>query len=65
MVTNPIDLLKIQQRMKTEEYDSVDDMVSDVELMVNNAQAYYKVRHYGTNFKLIFSIDNHVFFSAG
>ena len=44
VVTNPIDLLKIQQRMKTEEYDTVDDMVSDVELMINNAQAYYKVR---------------------
>ncbi|XP_072181869.1 protein polybromo-1-like [Diadema setosum] len=42
VVSNPIDMLKIQQRIKTEEYDTVDDMVSDVELMVNNAQAYYK-----------------------
>ena len=43
VVSNPIDMLKIQQRMKTEEYDAVDDMVADVELMINNAQAYYEV----------------------
>ncbi|XP_063953565.1 protein polybromo-1-like isoform X12 [Lytechinus pictus] len=42
VVSNPIDMLKIQQRMKTEEYDTVDEMVADVELMVNNAQAYYE-----------------------
>ena len=30
--------------MKMEEYDTVDQMVTDVELMINNALAYYKVR---------------------
>ncbi|XP_038061798.1 protein polybromo-1-like isoform X2 [Patiria miniata] len=42
VVSSPIDLLKIQQRMKMEEYDTVEQMESDVELMINNALAYYK-----------------------
>ncbi|XP_071810078.1 protein polybromo-1-like isoform X3 [Asterias amurensis] len=42
VVTSPIDLLKIQQRLKMEEYDTVDQMATDVELMINNALAYYK-----------------------
>ncbi|XP_022095945.1 protein polybromo-1-like isoform X3 [Acanthaster planci] len=42
VVSSPIDLLKIQQRMKMEEYDTVEQMETDVELMINNALAYYK-----------------------
>lgn len=45
MVTNPIDLLKIQQKLKTEEYDDVDDMHADMELLVSNAKSFYKVNH--------------------
>ncbi|XP_071450417.1 protein polybromo-1 isoform X3 [Hetaerina americana] len=42
VVTNPIDLLKVQQKLKTDEYEDADQLTTDVELMVNNAKAFYK-----------------------
>ena len=38
-----MDLLKIQHKLKSEEYDDVEAMSSDVELLVKNAQAFYAV----------------------
>ena len=52
MVQNPIDLLKIQQKLKTEEYDDVDDMQKDMELLVSNARIFYKVI-------IFYSLDRH------
>lgn len=43
VVSNPIDLLKIQQKLKTDEYENIDALQSDVELLVNNTKAFYKV----------------------
>lgn len=43
VVTNPIDLLKIQQKLKTDEYEDIDALQTDIELLVNNAKAFYKV----------------------
>jgi len=43
VVTNPIDLLRIQQKLKTDEYEDVDQLTVDVDLMVNNAKAFYEV----------------------
>lgn len=43
VVTSPMDFIKIQQKIKTDEYEEVEDMTGDVELMVNNAKAFYKV----------------------
>ncbi|KAK6994776.1 protein polybromo-1-like isoform X1 [Biomphalaria glabrata] len=42
VVHTPIDLLKIQQKVKTDSYDYVDQLSADVVLMINNAKAYYK-----------------------
>lgn len=42
MVSNPIDLLKVQQKLKTDEYDDLEDLTADIELLVNNAKAFYK-----------------------
>ncbi|GFS20715.1 protein polybromo-1 [Elysia marginata] len=42
VVSTPIDLLKIQQKVKTDSYDYVDQLSADVLLMINNAKAYYK-----------------------
>lgn len=41
IVNNPIDLLRIQQKLKTDSYEDVDDLTVDVELLVNNAKAFY------------------------
>ncbi|XP_055539824.1 protein polybromo-1 isoform X1 [Wyeomyia smithii] len=42
VVANPIDLLKVQQKLKTEAYEDVEDLKTDIELIVNNAKAFYK-----------------------
>ncbi|KAL3278904.1 hypothetical protein HHI36_016424 [Cryptolaemus montrouzieri] len=42
VVTNPIDLLKVQQKLKTDEYEDIDDLQNDIELIVSNTKAFYK-----------------------
>lgn len=44
VVSNPIDLLKVQQKIKTDSYSGLDEMQTDIELLVNNAKAFYKPR---------------------
>lgn len=56
VVSTPIDLLKIQQKVKTDGYDYVDQLSADVMLMINNAKAYYKVEYsvYSTLFNFFY-----------
>ncbi|XP_034113780.1 protein polybromo-1 [Drosophila albomicans] len=42
VVVNPIDLLKVQQKLKTDSYEDLYDMMNDLELLINNAKAFYK-----------------------
>ncbi|KAI5726180.1 hypothetical protein M8J77_024956 [Diaphorina citri] len=42
VVTNPIDFIKIQQKLKTDEYDDLSDFQADIELLVKNAKTFYK-----------------------
>ena len=46
VVSNPIDLLKVQQKLKTDEYHDMDDLASDIQLMISNAKAFYQVREF-------------------
>ena len=41
VVSQPIDLLKIQQRLKTDEYNTLDSFTSQMELLFTNAKAFY------------------------
>ncbi|EDV30236.1 uncharacterized protein Dana_GF23180 [Drosophila ananassae] len=42
VVENPIDLLKVQQKLKTDSYDDLDDLMADLGLLIGNAKAFYK-----------------------
>lgn len=41
VVSKPIDMLKIQQKIKTDVYNEIEEFCSDVELLVANAKLYY------------------------
>lgn len=42
-VEKPIDISRIQQKLKSGDYASLKEFCNDVELLINNAKIYYKV----------------------
>lgn len=42
VVDKAIDLLKVQQKIKTDEYKDISELTSDIELLVKNAKSFYK-----------------------
>ncbi|KAG6449065.1 protein polybromo-1 isoform X3 [Manduca sexta] len=42
VVSQPIDLLRVQQKLKTDTYEDIEELSTDIELLVNNAKAFYK-----------------------
>ena len=42
IVTDPIDMLRIQQKLKMDEYTNMDELKEDFALLFKNALSYYK-----------------------
>ena len=42
VVSDPIDMLRIQQKLKMEEYSDVQEIKADLEKLINNALKFYK-----------------------
>lgn len=44
VVSQPIDMMKIQQKLRTEDYQDAGQFCEDFKLLINNAKAYYPVK---------------------
>lgn len=43
VVSHPIDMMKIQQKLRTDDYQDAEQFSEDFKLLISNAKAYYLV----------------------
>ena len=44
MIKQPIDLIRIQQKLRTDEYQTLEQFNDDIQLLLNNAKTFYRVK---------------------
>lgn len=44
LIKQPIDLIRIQQKIRTDEYQTFEQFIDDIELLITNAKTFYRVR---------------------
>lgn len=44
IIKQPIDLIRIQQKIRTDEYQTLEQFTDDIQLLLNNAKTFYKVK---------------------
>lgn len=43
-IKQPIDFIRIQQKIRTDEYETLQQFVDDIQLLLTNAKSFYKVK---------------------
>ncbi|CAF4796501.1 unnamed protein product, partial [Rotaria sp. Silwood2] len=42
LIKQPIDLIRIQQKIRTDEYQTLEQFIDDIELLLTNAKTFYR-----------------------
>jgi hypothetical protein len=46
LIKQPIDLIRIQQKIRTDEYQTFEQFIDDIQLLLTNAKTFYRVKLY-------------------
>ena len=44
LIKHPIDLIRIQQKIRTDEYQTLEQFINDIQLLLINAKKFYQVK---------------------
>ena len=44
LIKQPIDLIRIQQKIRTDEYQTSEQFLDDIQLLLTNAKTFYRVK---------------------